>query len=79
MSKIEELDLEKLLREHLSQICHDFTKMPSHVREMGRVYYKHLYYVFKFLCNIDYDSDKIIHVLCIPTTRSCDYTNLLVL
>ena len=25
------------------------------------MYCKHLYYVFEFLCKVDYDSDKFIH------------------
>ena len=25
------------------------------------VYCKHLYYVFRFLCKVDYDSDKLIY------------------
>ena len=27
-----------------------------------RVYCKHLYYVFRFSCKVDYDSNKFIHV-----------------
>jgi hypothetical protein len=26
------------------------------------MYYKYLYYVFRFLCKVDYDSDEFIHV-----------------
>jgi hypothetical protein len=43
--------------------CPDFTKMSS--QSLGKkgkwVYCKHLYYVFRFLCKVDYDSDKFIH------------------
>jgi len=44
-------------------ICPDFTKMSSHaLGKKGKwVYCKHLYYVFRFLCNVDYESDKFIH------------------
>ena len=43
--------------------CPDFTKMFSHaLGKKGKwVYYKHLYYVFRFLCKVDYESDKFIH------------------
>lgn len=30
-------------------------------REAKQVYYKHLYYVFGFLCNVDYNDSKFIH------------------
>ena len=30
-------------------------------KERERVYYKHLYYVFKFLCKVDYNNDKFIY------------------
>ena len=58
--------------------CPDLTKMSSHGLWKKRkwMYCKHLYYVFWFLCKVDYESDKFIHI---PTTRSCDYLNLLVL
>jgi hypothetical protein len=43
--------------------CLDFTKMSS--QSLGKkgkwVYCKHLYYVFRFLCKVDYSSDKFIH------------------
>lgn len=29
-------------------------------KERERVYCKHLYYVFKFLCKVDYNNDKFI-------------------
>jgi hypothetical protein len=43
--------------------CPDFTKMSSQSLGNKRkwVYCKHLYYVFRFLCKVDYDSDKFIH------------------
>jgi hypothetical protein len=43
--------------------CPDFTKMSSHaLGKKGKwVYCKHLYYVFRFLCKVDYESDKFIH------------------
>jgi hypothetical protein len=44
--------------------CSDFTKMSS--QSLGKkgkwVYCKHLYYVFRFLCKVNYDSDNFIHV-----------------
>jgi hypothetical protein len=43
--------------------CFDFKKMSS--QSLGNkekwVYCKHLYYVFRFLCKLNYDSDKFIH------------------
>jgi hypothetical protein len=43
--------------------CFDFNKMSS--QSLGNkekwVYCKHLYYVFRFLCKMNYDSDKFIH------------------
>ena len=43
--------------------CLDFMKMSS--QALGKneiwVYCKHLYYVFRFLCKVDYESDKFIH------------------
>ena len=44
--------------------CPDFTKIFSQAlkKEGNLVYYKYLYYVFKFLCKVDYDKDKFIHV-----------------
>ena len=43
--------------------CPDFTKMFSQALEKkGKwMYCKHLYYVFRFLCKVDYESDKFIH------------------
>jgi hypothetical protein len=43
--------------------CPDFMKMSSHaLRKKGKwVYSKHLYYVFRFLCKVDYEIDKFIH------------------
>ena len=43
--------------------CLDFTKMSSQaLGKKGKwVYCKHLYYVFRFLCKVDYESDKFIH------------------
>ena len=43
--------------------CPDFTKMSSQaLGKKGKwVYCKHLYYVFRFLCKVDYESDKFIH------------------
>ena len=43
--------------------CLDFTKMSSQSLEKNEtwVYCKHLYYMFRFLCKVDYDSDKFIH------------------
>ena len=45
--------------------CPDFLKMPSWVLgKKGKwVYYKYLYYVFRFLCKVGYKSDKFIHAL----------------
>jgi len=44
--------------------CPDFTKIFSRAlgKEGNSVYYKYLNYVFKFLCKVDYDKDKFIHV-----------------
>ena len=43
--------------------CFDFTNMSTQF--LGRkgkcVYCKHLYYVLRFLCKVDYNSDKFIH------------------
>ena len=41
----------------------NFTKMSSQaLGKKGRwVYCKHLYYVFRFLCKVNYESDKFIH------------------
>jgi hypothetical protein len=43
--------------------CFDFNKMSS--QSLGNkekwVYCKHFYYVFRFLCKVNYDSDKFIH------------------
>ena len=41
----------------------DFTKMFSHaLGNKGKwMYCKHLYYVFRFLCKMDYKSDNFIH------------------
>ena len=43
--------------------CPNFTKMSS--QSLGKkrkwVYCKHLYYVFRFLCKVDYGNDKFIH------------------
>jgi len=43
--------------------CFDFNKMSS--QYLGNkekwVYCKHLYYVFRFLCKVNYDSDKFIY------------------
>ena len=43
--------------------CPEFTKISS--QSLGKkgkwVYCKHLYYVFRFLCKVDYGSDKFIH------------------
>ena len=43
--------------------CLDFMKMSS--QSLGKkgkwVYCKHLYYVFKFFCKVNYDCDKFIH------------------
>jgi hypothetical protein len=43
--------------------CPDFTKMSSQaLRKKGKlVYCKHLYYVFRFLCKVHYESNKFIH------------------
>lgn len=43
--------------------CPDFTKMSSGVlgEKMLQVSYKHFYYVFKFLCKLDYENNKFIH------------------
>ena len=43
--------------------CSDFKKMSSHaLGKKGKwVYCKHLYYVFKFLCKVDYESHRFIH------------------
>jgi hypothetical protein len=43
--------------------CPDFTKMSfQSLEKKGKwVYCKHLYYVFRVLCKVDYDSDKCIH------------------
>ena len=43
--------------------CPDFTKMSSQaLGKKGKwVYCKHLYYVFRFLCKVDYESDKFIY------------------
>ena len=42
--------------------CPDFTKMSSQtLGKKGKwMYCKHLYYVFRFLCKVDYESDKFI-------------------
>ena len=42
--------------------CPNFTKMLSGAlgRKKKQMYYKHLYYVFKFLCKVE--NDKFIHV-----------------
>jgi hypothetical protein len=42
--------------------CPDFTKMSSQsLEKKGKwMYCKHFYYVFRFLCKVDYDSDKFI-------------------
>ena len=58
-------------------ISPDFTKTEKE-REMGTCK-GFFYHVFRFLCKANYKSDKFIHALRIPTTRSCDYLNLLVL
>ena len=44
-------------------MCPDFTKMSSQaLGKKGKwVYCKHLYYVFRFLCKVDYESDKFIY------------------
>ena len=43
--------------------CTNFMKMSS--QSLGKkekwVYYKHLNYVFRLLCNVDYDNEKFIH------------------
>jgi hypothetical protein len=43
--------------------CPDFTKISSHaLGKKGKcVYCKHLHYVFRFLCKVDYERDKFIH------------------
>lgn len=43
--------------------CMDFIKMSSHaLGKKGKwVYYKHSCYVFRFMCKMDYESDKFIH------------------
>jgi hypothetical protein len=43
--------------------CFDFTKMSSQSLEKKEklMYCKHLYYVFRFLYKVDYDSVKFIH------------------
>jgi hypothetical protein len=41
----------------------NYTKMSSHaLGKKGKwLYCKHLCYVFRFLCKVDYESDKFIH------------------
>ena len=43
--------------------CLDFTKMSSKslCKKMKWVHCKHLHYVFRFMCKVDYDSDKFNH------------------
>ena len=43
--------------------CRNITKMSSHAlgKKAKWVYCKHLYYVFRYLCKVDYGSDKFIH------------------
>ena len=43
--------------------CPNVTKMSSHaLGKKGKlIYYKHLSYMFRFLCKVDYESDKFIH------------------
>ena len=43
--------------------CPELTKMSFQaLRKIGKwVYCKYLYYVFRFLCKVDYESDKFIH------------------
>jgi hypothetical protein len=43
--------------------CPDFTKISAHaLGKKGKwMYCKHFYYVFRFLCKVDSDSDKFIH------------------
>jgi hypothetical protein len=43
--------------------CLDFMEMSSHaLGKKGKwVYYKHICYVFRFMCKMDYESDKFIH------------------
>ena len=56
--------------------CLDFMKMSSQTLEKkGKLmYFKHLYYVFRFLCKVDYESDKFIHA---PTYTYNEVTRLL--
>ena len=45
--------------------CPDFIKMSSHaLGKKGKMMYcKQLYYVFRFLCKVDYKSGKFIYAL----------------
>ena len=44
---------------HMLELHKDFL---SCFGNKGRcVYYKHLYYVFKLLCKVDYDNNNFIH------------------
>ena len=56
--------------------CPDFAKMAS--MAMGkrgkRISYKHLYYVFRYLCKVDYATDKFIYT---PTYNYCEVMHLL--
>ena len=56
--------------------CPDFIKMSSQaLGKKGKwVYCKHLYYVFRFLCKVDYESDKFIHA---PTYMQNEVMHLL--
>ena len=57
----------------LCYTCLDFTKISS--QSLGKkgkwVYCKHCYYVFRFLCKVDYDSDKFIHA------STCSYNEVM--
>ena len=60
-------------------MCPNFTKMSSQAlgKKWKLVYCKHLQYVFRFLCKVNYESSFMYQH--IRTMRLCAYLNLLVL
>ena len=57
--------------------CEDFVGMSSKAASRKWVPSKHLYYVFEYLCKMNYEIDKFITNLRIPITRSCRFQSLL--